>query len=64
MNETALAKRERQLAERVRQACLTAALDAYESAGLSGLCQEGRWDLAIDAIRSLDLDKALDTPSS
>jgi len=34
-----------QIAEVVRQACLTAALRAYEDAGLSGLCQEGRWEL-------------------
>jgi len=59
MSETQLTTRERELAERVRQACLDAALQAYEYAGLSGLCQEGRWDLAIDAIRSLNVQEAL-----
>lgn len=44
-----------QLAERVRTACLQAALDAYEDAGLQGLCAEGRWERAIDAVRSLPL---------
>ena len=44
-----------QIAEIVRQACLTAALRAYEDAGLSGLCQEGRWECAVDAIRALPL---------
>ena len=44
-----------QIAEVVRQACLTAALRAYEDAGLSGLCQEGRWECAVDAIRALPL---------
>lgn len=44
-----------QLAERVRTACLQAALDAYEDAGLQGLCAEGRWECAIDAVRSLPL---------
>ncbi|MDQ2670548.1 MAG: acetyltransferase [Gemmatimonadota bacterium] len=48
------------LAERVRTACLRAALDAYESAGMSGLCEEGRWEAAVDAIRALDL-RALDS---
>jgi hypothetical protein len=42
-------------AERARQACIRAALEAYESAGMSGLCEEGRWEAAIDAMRRLDL---------
>jgi hypothetical protein len=44
------------LARVVREACVRAALDAYEQAGVSGLCVEGRWELAVDAVRSLDLD--------
>jgi hypothetical protein len=44
------------LADTVREACLRAALDGYERAGFGGLCAEGRWEMAIDAIRSLDLD--------
>jgi glutamate formiminotransferase/formiminotetrahydrofolate cyclodeaminase len=32
-----------------------AALAAYEDAGLSGLCAEGRWEAAVDAMRRLDL---------
>ena len=44
-----------QMAEAVRQACIAAALQAYEDAGLSGLCQEGRWEYAVDAMRSLNL---------
>ena len=43
------------LAHAVRAACLTAALRAYEDAGLGGLCHEGRWECAVDAIRTLDL---------
>jgi hypothetical protein len=43
------------LAEAVRSACLQAALDAYEQAGVSGLCGEGRWEIAVQAIRNLDL---------
>ena len=46
-------------AEAVRTACIEAALRAYEEAGLSGLCAEGRWDLAVDAMRALDLDALL-----
>jgi hypothetical protein len=43
------------IAQAVRDACLMAMLQAYEDAGLSGLCHEGRWECAIDAMRTLDL---------
>ena len=43
------------LAEAVRDACLKTAIEAYEQAGISGLCQEGRWELALQEIRSLNL---------
>ncbi len=56
MSETVLEDKQRQLAEAVRDACLCAALEGYEEAGLSGLCDEGRWEMAIDRIRSLDID--------
>ena len=49
-----------ELAEAVRSACLQAALDAYEQAGVSGLCGEGRWEIAVQAIRNLDLVQLLD----
>jgi hypothetical protein len=45
---------DRQLAERVR-----AALTAYEDAGLSGLCAEGRWEYTIGVLRQLDLEPLL-----
>ena len=44
-----------EIAETVREACLVAALAAYEDAGIRGLCGEGRWELAMQAIRNLDL---------
>lgn len=50
---------QRQLAEAVRDACGKAAQEAYENAGISGLCEEGRWECAISAIRSLDLDAVI-----
>ena len=43
------------IAQAVREACLVTTLQAYEDAGLSGLCHEGRWECAVDAIRTLDL---------
>ena len=49
----------RRIAEAVREACLQAALDAYEEAGFSGLCADGRWECAVDALRRLDLGLVL-----
>jgi hypothetical protein len=43
------------IAEAVRQACLAAALQAYEDAGVSGLCEVGRWEYVIDTLRHLEL---------
>jgi hypothetical protein len=48
-----------QIAEAVRAACLSAALDGYEDASMRGLCHEGAWESAIGAIRSLDLHRIL-----
>jgi hypothetical protein len=46
-----------ELAENVRKACLNAAVKAYESAGISGLCAEGRWEMAVQAIQTVDLER-------
>ena len=43
------------MAEAVRQACITATLQAYDEAGGSGLCHEGRWEYAVDTMRGLPL---------
>lgn len=48
-----------QLAETVRQVCVQAALAAYEDAQMSGLCHEGAWECAVDAIRALDLNRVV-----
>jgi hypothetical protein len=48
-----------QLAEAVRAACVAAAQRAYEEGGMRGLCAEGRWELAVDAMRALDLQGLL-----
>ena len=44
------------VAHAVREACVRAALDGYEQGGISGLCAEGRFDMAIDSVCALDLD--------
>jgi hypothetical protein len=39
-------------ARNTRRSCLDAALRAYEDAGLRGLCEEGRREAAVEAIRA------------
>lgn len=48
--------RDYEIAEAVRSACIAAAGDAWEDAGLQGLCSEGRWEVVIGALRALDLE--------
>jgi hypothetical protein len=47
------------LASAVRAACIQAALDGYEQAQIAGLCQEGAWECAVDAMRKLDIETLL-----
>ena len=50
-------------AESVRAACLDAAIQAHEDAGIRGLCADGRWEAALAAVRQLVLSSALETPA-
>ena len=43
------------LAKRIRDACLEAVLQAYEDAGIQGLCAEGRWEVAVGALKTVEL---------
>ena len=43
------------LAKRIRETCIEAALQAYADAGIQGLCAEGRWEAAISALRTVEL---------
>jgi hypothetical protein len=45
-----------ELAESIRRALIEAAEAAYEDAGIQGLCEEGRWEAAVSAMRALKLD--------
>ena len=45
------------LAEAIRDACLKAAQEGFEDASIDGLCQEGAIEVALDAIRSVPLEK-------
>ena len=50
---------QRDLAEQVRAVVLGAALAAYEDAGVRGLCAEGAWEIAVGAMRALDLSRVV-----
>lgn len=39
----------------IRQAFVEAAARAWDDAGLAGLCAEGRWEAALQALRSVDV---------
>ena len=41
----------------VREACIATAQQAYEEAGISGLCAEGRWENALGAMQMLDVGR-------
>ncbi len=51
-----LEEQARRVAEATRAACLRVALEAYERAGLSGLCEAGRWEMVVDSIQTLDVN--------
>ena len=48
-----------QVAETIRNACVQAAQQGYERAAVDGLCDEGALEVALDAIRSLDIESLL-----
>ena len=51
------------LSQAVREALVTAAIAACEDARVRGLCWEGAFECAIDAMRTLDV-RALTTPAT
>ena len=44
----------------IRDACHQAARYAYDEAAISGLCEEGRIEMALDAIRALEIEELLE----
>ena len=47
------------IAEQTRDALVRAALTAYEDAAIRGLCCEGAWEVAVGAMREMDLSGVL-----
>lgn len=46
-----------ELATAIRDACVKAVMDAYENARMDGLCHEGAWEVAVGAIRNLNVER-------
>lgn len=49
------------VSKKILAAAHSAMVEAYEDAGLSGLCAEGRWELAVEAVKNLDLKSLLNS---
>jgi hypothetical protein len=49
----------KRIAETIRAACVQAAQQGYERAAADGLCNEGALEVALEAIRSLDIESLL-----
>jgi hypothetical protein len=52
------------IGEAVRAACVRAALDGYEQARMDGLCDEGALEVAMDAVRGLDVRRVIEELSN
>ncbi len=60
MEENMSKEKQKKLAELVKQECVKTALNAYEEASIKGLCHEGAWEYAIDAMKNLKIDEFLE----
>lgn len=50
-----------EFAQAIQKACIEAAGEGFEEAGISGLCREGAIEFAQDSIRSVSIEHILDT---
>ena len=47
------------LASAVRDSCFSAAITAYEDAKIDGLCHDGAWECALEAMRGQDFESII-----
>jgi hypothetical protein len=47
---------DRPSAEALRRSCIELLIEAYEEAGIAGLCHEGRFELAVDRLRATPIE--------
>ena len=46
----------RQMMTAVGDTCFSAAITAYENARIDGLCHDGAWECALDAMRAIKFE--------
>jgi len=51
---------EYRLAKLIRDACIQAASTSFEDARMDGLCCDGAWEAAVEAMRTIDVEKIAD----
>lgn len=60
--QTAVSATINQMATAVREACISAATAAYENARSDGLCHEGAWEVALNAMQQVHITNVLTQP--
>jgi hypothetical protein len=55
MNNSSNERDVRAIAAKIRAAYLETAVNSYEDAAANGLCAQGAWECAVDAMRHLDV---------
>ncbi len=50
---------EKEIAEKIREACIKAAREGFMDASISGLCDEGAMEAAISSMQMINLDRIL-----
>lgn len=43
----------------IRDSCFSAAAAAYEDASVDGLCHDGAWECALEAMRAIDFESVI-----
>lgn len=59
MNADTETKMKKEMAKKVRMACIKAAQKGFQDAAVSGLCMEGAIEAAVGSMQSLDLEKII-----
>ena len=49
----------REISQKVIDQCRETLIAAYKSAGASGLSDEGRWEVTLDSLRTIDVSKII-----
>jgi|AntRauTorckE6833_2_1112554.scaffolds.fasta_scaffold165227_1 hypothetical protein len=53
-------RRELELAEVIRKACVKEATEGFRDASMSGLCMEGAMEAAVSAIQKMKIEKMVE----